>query len=232
MRSLEELLRNPEPSVPPRVREALETCSPGTALFDADGTLWRGDISEDFARWMIGEGLFDAGLWDAYDRVNREDVFVGCVEILKFYRGHRPEDLADHVTRFWEVGPPRQWIASTTATLAWLASRGHACWVVSATPSPVLHPLKALLPITELLALDPAVHDHTYTGAPLGTPTIGPGKATRVHEATPTEVHLAAGNSKLDVDLLALAQTLAWAINPDPPLETAARSHGWLITRC
>ena len=59
----------------------------GVAAFDVDGVLWHGDVSEDFTRWMMAGGHFDAALWPAYQEAHRVDPARGCLQILSFYVG-------------------------------------------------------------------------------------------------------------------------------------------------
>ena len=60
--------------VPDFVRALPEDGAGRLALFDADGTLWRDDVADDFASWMLAEGHFRSQVsWDEYIRVYRDD---------------------------------------------------------------------------------------------------------------------------------------------------------------
>ena len=65
------------------------------AIFDADGTLWTGDVADDFTQWMIGQGAVPGERWPTYMRIYRDDPPTGCEFLLTFYTGMTPEVLAD-----------------------------------------------------------------------------------------------------------------------------------------
>ena len=217
--------------VPQRVRELRFPPSGAVAVFDADGTLWHGDVSEDFTRWMIARGRFDGALWPEYERVNAADPAAGCFFILRFYEGVPMAKVQASVAEYWQAAPERRWIAPVVAALRWAAQHGAVVHVVSGTPTPVLEPLPRLLPLAGVLALDLEVDAQgRATGRAAGTPSVGEGKCTRVLAATPRPVLLAAGNSALDVPLLRMSRGLAWAVNPDAELRQTAQREGWLVT--
>lgn len=222
-----------ETSIPEALRQLADTGQTGAAAFDADGVLWHGDVSEDFARWMVEEGHFDEALWPRYQEVHARDPARGCFEILSFYVGMSKTDIRNCVERFWQVGPERRWLECTMATLRWVVELGFSVYTVSGTPSLVLEPLPAHLPVemTGILALEMAFDaDGLATGRSTGIPTVGAGKAQRVSAETEAPVLLAVGNSSLDIEMLQLSEHVAWAINPDPILRAAAEREGWLIT--
>ncbi len=220
-------------SIPEALRQLADTGRTGAALFDADGVLWHGDVSEDFARWMMEEGHFDETLWPPYEEIHTRDPARGCFEILNFYVGMSKTDIRDCVERFWDTGPERRWLECTMATLRWVVELGFSVYTVSGTPSLVLEPLPAHLPVEMdgILALEMEFDaDGLATGRSTGIPTVGAGKAQRVSAETEAPVLLAVGNSSLDIEMLQLSERMAWAINPDPVLRAAAEREGWLIT--
>lgn len=217
--------------VPQAVRELASSDERGLAVFDADGVLWHGDVSEDFTLWMIGEGHFDGRLWPVYERCNNEDPAAGALQILSFYEGMAESDLRLHVEHFWQSTATRPWLMQVRATVSWAAEHGFTLLVVSATPSPVLRPLKRHLPIEQVLGLDLDFDAMgRATGGPAGVTTIGPGKAERVRAVSRSPVQLAVGNSVLDIPMLRMSTGVAWAINPDSTLRETAGREGWLIT--
>ncbi len=56
----------------------------------------------------------------------------------------------------------------------------------------------------------------------------GPGKPKALREVVKKDIDAAFGNSRWDADMLAIARH-AFAVNPNPDLEAAAREHGWTI---
>ncbi len=222
-----------ETSIPEALRQLADTGRTGAAAFDADGVLWHGDISEDFARWMVEEGHFDEALWPRYQEVHARDPARGYFEILSFYVGMSKTDIRNCVERFWHTGPERRWLECTMATLRWVVELGFSVYTVSGTPSLVLEPLPAHLPVEMdgILALEMEFDaDGLATGRSTGIPTVGAGKAQRVSAEIEAPVLLSVGNSSLDIEMLQLSERMAWAINPDPALRAAAEREGWLIT--
>ena len=210
-----------------------ELTGPRVAVFDADGVLWRGDVSEDFTRWMIERGHFDDALWDWYSRVNAADPAAACLAMLEFYTCMPVERLAAHVSEFWRTGGERAWIEPAVRTLRRLEAQGFSVYVVSGTPRPVLEPLVEHLPVRvdHILALELEVDaDGQATGGHHGVVTCGTGKAQALRDRTAAPVYLAAGNSVLDVEILRLSDDVRWVIKPDAKLREVAVREGWLIT--
>lgn len=200
-------------------------------MFDADGVLWHGDVSEDFTLWMIGEGHFDGQLWPVYERCNREDPAEGALQILNFYRGLSAGEIDEHVECFWKTGAPRLWVEAVRATIQWATEQGFTVFVVSASPAPVLRPLTRYLPVDQVFGLELAFDDAGLaTGQPDGVVTTGTGKAERVRMESRLSVHLAVGDSCLDVPMMRLSSGVAWAINPDDVLREVAEREQWLVT--
>jgi len=225
-------------SVPKALRSLANVAGPRVAVFDADGVLWHGDVSEDFTRWMIDRGHFVPDLWQRYESVHAADPALGCLAILEFYVGFERDRLGDLVAEFWKTTPERPWIWSVVHTVQWLASIGYRIYVVSGTPAPVLDPLSEYLPgavIPVVLALElefEASSEGTprATGRPTGIVTLAEGKAERLRAATSEPIALAVGNSVLDIAMLELSEHLSWAVHPDDTLRVHAERRGWLIT--
>lgn len=217
--------------VPQAVRELLSSNERGLAVFDADGVLWHGDVSEDFTLWMIGEGHFDGLLWPVYERCNSEDPAAGATQMLSFYEGFSAREIADHVDRFWDDTSARSWVKRVRATIGWAREHAFTVFVVSASPSPVLQPLARHLPVDRVLGLDLEFGDDgRATGRPEGIVTTGAGKAESVRAESLLPVQLVAGDSVLDIPMMRLSCGVAWAINPDSTLREVAEREGWLIT--
>ncbi len=203
-----------------------------SAAFDADGTLWHGDVSEDFTRWMIAAGHFDGALWPSYEAVAARDSKAACFEILRFYAGMPVARLHALVAEFWRSpAGDRVWRLDVLATLRYVAARGALVFVVSATPTLVFGDLAATLGIAGIVGLELELDtDNRATGRHTGIPTIEAGKVTRLRATTAAPCLLAAGNSALDVPLLEASRGLAWAVGPDAILAAAAQQRGWLLT--
>ncbi len=207
---------------------------PRVAAFDADGVLWRGDVSEDFTRWMIERGLFDATLWPRYTELNASDPAAACLMILEFYRGMRSDQIRDYVREFWRIAPPRRWNQDAVQAIEWLRASGFSVYVVSGTPQVVLGELPHHLSVDrdKILGIDLEFDpiDHA-TGCSAGTVTCGPGKVQRLREVTTDPVLVAVGNSVLDIELVELSEDVHWVVEPDAALRVVAEREGWLVTQ-
>jgi HAD superfamily phosphoserine phosphatase-like hydrolase len=203
----------------------------GLAAFDADGTLWHGDVSEDFAQWMVAHGHFDAARWPDYLAIAAQDSRAACFSILELYAGMARAAIDAHVARFWREAPPRRWLRCVRAAIDAVRATGLRAIVVSGTPTPVFGPLREHLEVDGVLALDLEFDAAgRATGRHAGIPTVGEGKAARLRDTHTEPLLLAAGNSHLDHAMLALSEGIAWAVNPDAALRAAAEQAGWLIT--
>ena len=201
-----------ETAIPEPLQQLPPNPEAGAAAFDVDGVLWHGDVSEDFARWMVAGGHFDAELWPAYEEVHRVDPARGCFEILGFYVGMTEAEILGHVDRFWQEEPERRWIPRVLKTLSWLTQLGYPIYLVSGTPSLVLSPLPHHLPMTPagILALELEFDSQgRATGRSAGIPTVGAGKARRLRAETEAPILLAVGNSSLDMEMLQLSSGIA-----------------------
>lgn len=56
----------------------------------------------------------------------------------------------------------------------------------------------------------------------------GPGKPRALREVVNKAIDAAFGNSRWDTEMLAMAKH-AFAVNPNPDLETVARTRGWAV---
>jgi phosphoserine phosphatase len=56
----------------------------------------------------------------------------------------------------------------------------------------------------------------------------GPGKPKALREVVKRDIDAAFGNSRWDIDMLAMAKH-AFAVNANPDLEVIARQRGWTI---
>ena len=51
----------------------LDEAPPALACFDADGTLWSGDIAEGFLRLLLNDGVVAPEAWGEYERKLESD---------------------------------------------------------------------------------------------------------------------------------------------------------------
>lgn len=192
----------------PRMNAVLErllpTLTPGApVVFDADGTLWRGDVGEDFLRWAIHQGLIDAR-YETYEALLERSparAYGWAVEIMA---GHREDALLGHARRFFHERFSGRIFPFVRPLLAKLSA--HPVWICSASPWWAVVPgAEALgVPPTQVIGVRCAVIDGRLSGRVDEPVPCGPGKVTWLQRAalSPT---LAVGNGDLDVDMLTFA---------------------------
>jgi HAD superfamily phosphoserine phosphatase-like hydrolase len=219
-----------DPAVPDAILRLPPSREPGLAVFDADGTLWHGDVSEDFARWMIARGAFDGESWPEYEAIAARDSYGSAFAILRFYVGMPADAIDAHARAFWRDTGPRRFLARTVAAIRHCRALGLRTAIVSGSPLPTLVPLLEHVPVDAILALDLELDAQgRATGRHRGIATVDRGKPERIRAESRDPVVVAAGNSILDAPMLELAR-VAWAVNPDSGLRAHAQARGWIVT--
>ena len=215
----------------PELIRRIPACDDGSiAIFDADGTLWTGDVADDFTQWMMARGAIPSERWPTYMRIYRDDPPTGCRYLLTFYTGMTPALLAEHLDTWWREHSARRWIWEAVEALYLLADRGYPIWVVSGTPTDFLLPLQHILPVHEVVGMDFALDaDGRFTGRHAGISCAGEGKAEKVISLLDGRaVRFCAGNGSLDGPMMRLAE-LAWSVYPNPDFARYSEAQGWPI---
>ena len=200
------------------------------ALFDADGTLWRNDVADDFCCWMIKTGRIQTGsLWPEYLRIYKEDCSLGCQFMLRFYKGLSREALLASCREWWRLHD-RQWIPEVLESLDWLHAHHYICVVVTGSPTETLMPLCDALPVHSVVGMDFELKEGIITGNHKGISCAEQGKALKVQELFQgIPVAFAAGNGILDTAMIALSSGVRWAVYPDDAFRQIAASKGWHV---
>lgn len=207
-------------------------------VFDADGTLWRGDVGEDLLR-LLGQqrllGPQSDGVYARYEQILADDhpaAYAFAVEVLK---GFDEAELQRRCDDFFAERYLGRIFRFVRPLLARLTEAGFVPWICSASPR------WAVLPGARALGIDAArvigvscdVVDGLLSGRVHQPVTCGPGKVTWLqrHGVMPV---LAFGNGDLDVDMLAAsarAVVVAPLDGPDNSLVAEAKRRGWPILR-
>ena len=208
--------------------------------FDADGTLWRGDIGEDFLRYLAAEDLLpkargQKGVYAEYERrvaQDPADAYAYAVEVME---GVVEAELDQWCDAFYQRRFEGRLFTWVRPLLEALQARGHPVWIVSASPLwPVRAGAKALgVPASCVGGVQCPVKEGRLTGA-VDTPVpCGDGKVhwLRAHGVKPA---LAFGNGDLDEPMLEYAHRAVVVAPPgeDNDLCHAAKAKGWPILRC
>jgi phosphoserine phosphatase len=211
------------------------------AAFDCDGTLWAGDAGERFFDWELREpDVFpDRASRDVLSRFWREryaaykrgevDETTMCGEMVTLHKGVSELKLMDAATRFFDQFFVAQIFPEMRELIRRLQENGCEVWAVSSSNEWVIRAaMKHFgIPESRALAAKVEVEDGMATDRLIRTPS-GPGKPEALREVVKKEVDATFGNSRWDAEMLAMAKH-AFAINPNPDLESAARARGWRI---
>jgi len=232
-----------------RVRAAAQG-RPSVAAFDGDGTLWSGDVGEDFLHFLLEENAFtpaaarlfqeDAARHGVRARPTPRDTLSALFEA--YTEGAFPEDRICGLIALAVAGRPTADVAAACEALVvarGVAGRLHAecvgileecralgveTVVVSASPRPVVVAAARLVGLGphEVIAVTP--HEAEGRVAPTLDEPIpyGEGKATRLRERLAgRDLVLAAGDNAFDMAMLSLA-AIPLAIRPKARLRAIA----------
>ena len=202
-----------------------------SVIFDADGTLWRGDVGEDFLRYAIHAGLFEAS-YQTYEHlltVSLARAYAYCVEVM---RDQPEEELAQHCAAFFAQRYSGRVFGFVRPLLKRLAAAHCPVWVCSASPRWIVTPAALALgiPATQVIGVTCEVRDGKLSGQVEQPVPVGPGKVTWLERAKLTPA-LAVGNGDFDLDMLAFAKHALVISPPDSHnhLVLEARARGWPI---
>lgn len=241
-----------------RLERALEGAHEPALAFDADGTLWRGDVGCDlfqgaiesrlftdealdlFRREAASIGLSEDGdatalasrLLDAFNEGRWEDGPAAVTMALSFV-GVRPaalEALADEVMA--KVGLRERLHPGVAEIIAWANGRSVRVQVVSASPIAAVHAAVRPLGIADdrVLAMRPRVRDDGTLGGELdGESVYGEGKVKALERALPGVTLLGAfGDSAGDAFMLRLSRVPV-AVGPSQRLLDVAHTVPGLV---
>lgn len=215
--------------------ESVLRLSPRVAAFDCDKTLWSADAGETFFDWEIRHEVVPAAVGRAMraryaeykaGRVTEEDM---CAELVTMHRGLTDAAVLKAATEFMLNGFPGHAFPEMKDLIHRLRDAGCDVWAVSSSNEWVIRAgvRQFGIPEDHILATRPELDNGVVTDRLVRIPS-GPGKALALREVVRKEIDAAFGNSRWDMEMLAIARH-SFAINPNPDLEIAARERGWTI---
>jgi len=215
--------------------EAVLRLEPRIAAFDCDGTLWSGDAGERFFDWEINQGIVPAQVGKAMrvryleykaGRVSEDEM---CGEMVTMHEGMTEAVMMKAASSFMQHAFPGYVFPEMQELVGRLQENGCDVWAVSSSNEWVIRAGMKQFGIAEdhILATKVELEDGVITDRLACIPS-GPGKPKVLREVVKKEIGVAFGNSRWDADMLAMAKH-AFAINPNPDLEVAARQNGWTI---
>jgi phosphatidylglycerophosphatase C len=225
------------PAVRTLLAPLLESRRHGAAAFDADGTLWRGDVGEDLLRLLIAEDRLPrfGGRRDVYEEYERRvarDPAAGFRYAVEVMAGLDERELSAVARDFFQRLYSGRVFPFARMLIEELTSSGKDVWIVSASPVwPVIAGAEILgLPPARVLGVRCEIRDGLLTGEAIEpVPTLH-GKV-RVLAAQGVRPLIAAGNSVLDIPMLEAAEH-AFVVAPRgevTEITRIAQAHGWPI---
>ncbi|HWY22359.1 MAG TPA: haloacid dehalogenase-like hydrolase [Candidatus Acidoferrum sp.] len=206
------------------------------AAFDCDGTLWAGDAGERFFDWELREGSIVpdvpvASMRERYATYKRGgvDETTMCGEMVTMHQGISELKMLDAAVRFFDQFFVAQIFPEMRELIRRLQEDGCEVWAVSSSNEWVIRAgMKHFgIPESRILAAKVEVDAGIVTDRLIRVPS-GSGKPAALREVVKKEIEAAFGNSLWDAEMLAMAKH-AFAVNPNPDLESTARERGWRI---
>ncbi len=217
--------------------DRLESENIRTAVFDCDGTLWRGDSGCGFMLWSMEQGLIsrEASEWmdarhRAYEAGDVSEKQI-CGEMVQVYAGLREEEIRRAADVFVRTHVRGQHFPELERIVAGLLKRGADLWAVSSTNRWVIEAglVPWGIPAEKVLAASVRVADERLTGDLLDVPT-GEAKAAVLRRCGIDAPDAVFGNSVHDRAMLEMAR-LPVPVNPSSGLSTLCALRGWRIFR-
>ncbi len=202
-----------------------------SVVFDADGTLWRGDVGEDFLRFGIHTGLFAASYERYRQLLSRSPAaaYAYCVEVMA---GLSEVALNECCTTFFAERYQGRIFSFVRPMLARLSAAGCPLWVCSASPRWTVAPgaLALGIPLEHVIGVHCPVIEGKLTGVVELPVPVAEGKVAWLTRSG-LKPALAVGNGEFDLDMLAFAQHALVISPPDSQnqLVSQAQKRGWSI---
>lgn len=220
--------------------EVISRIEPGAlAVFDADGTLWAGDVGEGLQAAFIADGTFSHAVEKKYQALMRTDFATAYIYGTQALAGLREEWLVERAERFFAQEWEAQIFPEMRALVAGLLDKGVNVHIASASNRWIVERGAARLgiPAERVHAMTVAVKDGVITEELVPPAVTRDGKATLIREKLGGSPALVAGNSVNDLPMLRLATHVALAVNAesgaDPKsgedLAAEAAAKGWLM---
>jgi phosphoserine phosphatase len=208
---------------------------PEVAAFDCDGTLWSGDAGESFFAWEVENNVVSAEVAGAVraryaeykaGKVSEDDM---CAELVTMHKGMTEVALMQAATNFMDRAFPGHIFLEMQELVRRLHENRCEIWAVSSSNEWVIRAGMKHFGIVadRILAAKSELEDGIISDLMVRLPS-GLGKPKALREVVQKNIDVAFGNSKWDIDMLAVAKQ-AFAVNPNPDLEALARERGWTI---
>jgi HAD superfamily phosphoserine phosphatase-like hydrolase len=217
------------------VERYLREAAPGLACFDADGTLWAGDVGEAFLQRLIAEGVLP-DVWGEYERIVAEDPGAAYAFAVRVMAGLREEDVYARARGFF-AEYERNVFPAMRALVEGLQARGHDIWLVSGSNRWLIEASAERLGLSpkNVIAQEVAVEGGVLTDRDRLPTIFGPGKVVAIDARIGRRPAFAAGNSWSDAEMLDCATALRLLVNPtrltrsERDLSSYGQERGWVV---
>ncbi|MBM4779777.1 MAG: hypothetical protein GQE15_18895 [Archangiaceae bacterium] len=215
-----------------------DASAPRAAVFDADGTLWRGDVGEDLLRYLGANALLPhapPGVFAKYDALHGETPVEAYGFAVQVMQGLSEVELNRISESFFAQRFAGRVFPFVRPLFDVLRTSGVDVWICSASPRWIVEAgARSLgLETRNVIGVDVEVEQGALTNRLRLPVTAGPGKVTWLQRKQ-VSFGFAAGNGELDLDmLLAAAHRLVVAPfdGSENSLVRHARSHDWPILK-
>jgi HAD superfamily hydrolase (TIGR01490 family) len=209
----------------------------GVVVFDADGTLWRGDAGEDFFLWqlenkvLLPERLPGAKQsWDEYksSAVSERDIWI---EVTRCQAGLTEEQVTTWAREFFSREMASRVFPGMKDAISRLQIKGMDVWIVSASHRWIIGAGAEHLgvPADHVIAVQTVVKDGVITDEIVEPVPFREGKVDAIKSVIGGQPIIAFGDSMNDVPMLKYARSLAVVINPSDALRKVAVETQWAI---
>jgi HAD superfamily phosphoserine phosphatase-like hydrolase len=215
--------------------ESVLALNPDIAAFDCDGTLWSGDAGEGFFNWELENHIVSDEV-AAWARARYADYRAGkvseddmCGEMVTMHKGLNETYVQSAANHFFEEFMAAQIFDEMRALIHKLQDQGCQVWAVSSTNEWMIRAGMRPFDVTpeRILAAAVEIENGIITDRLVRIPS-GEGKPKAIKSVLSEPPAAAFGNSKWDAAMLQMARH-AFAVNPNPDLESIARQRGWRI---
>lgn len=210
----------------------------GCVCFDADGTLWRGDVGEDLLRFLVAEDRLPAhrgerSLYARYEQVHDRSPVAAYQLAVEVMAGLEEATLKRWCEEFFAQRFAGRLFPFARPLLSAFAAAGYTPWIVSASPRWIVEAGAAALGVEALIAVDCGLEAGRLDGRVLQPLPAGQGKVALLQARGLAPV-FAAGNGDLDLPMLELAGArlvvAPWG-DEGNQLVHAAVARGWPVQR-
>jgi phosphoserine phosphatase len=207
--------------------------NPRAAVFDCDGTLWRGDAAFGFLTWSLEQGLVSRSTSDWIDdrhrayRAGQVDELTICGEMVQIYAGLQEQEIKAAAASYFDEYVRPRYFTEIVALIGKLQASDVEIWAVSSTNRWVIAEGVGDfgIPAERILAAEVRIEDGVVTSSLIAVPT-DEGKAEALRQVGLARPDAVFGNSIHDLAMLEMARN-PFPVNPSPALFAAASERGW-----